>query len=339
MAAFVALIWLRDAGRSQAGKLVALFAFGVLSYLLCPPMARQWNLGVLEAPFFVGCFGVAVFFYLMARAIFDDGFRLRWWHGALLVTAEVLGVSRWLLTERWGDHPDAVNAASHLLLLHQLLSLGLTGLALALAARGWSADLVEPRRRLRLAFVLVSGAYVVGIVATEIFLRGASASPDLELANVSAILVLTVSFAVAMTSLRPAFAPTKRQAPRSQTSEVDADSADLVASLLHSMVHQKAYRDDRLTIGKLAKQLDTQEYRLRRAVNGSLGYRNFNQFLNHYRLNEARTRLADPAETALPILSIALECGYASIGPFNRAFKESTGMTPSAYRRDALANH
>ena len=28
-----------------------------------------------------------------------------------------------------------------------------------------------------------------------------------------------------------------------------------------------------------------------------------------------------------------MDCGFGSIGPFNRAFKAHTGMTPSAYRR------
>jgi AraC-like DNA-binding protein len=60
-----------------------------------------------------------------------------------------------------------------------------------------------------------------------------------------------------------------------------------------------------------------------------LGYRNFNDFLHHYRLQEAAARLL--AED-LPILSIALDCGYGSIGPFNRAFRQRFGMTPTEYR-------
>ena len=44
--------------------------------------------------------------------------------------------------------------------------------------------------------------------------------------------------------------------------------------------------------------------------------------------------LADPKNT-LPILTIALTVGYNSINPFNRAFRDSKGMTPSAYRAQA----
>jgi AraC-like DNA-binding protein len=87
-----------------------------------------------------------------------------------------------------------------------------------------------------------------------------------------------------------------------------------------------------LTLGALAQALGLAEEPLRRLINQELGFRNFNHFLHHHRLAEAAPRLA--AEE-LPILSIALESGYASIGPFNRAFRQRFGMTPSEYRAAA----
>ena len=71
------------------------------------------------------------------------------------------------------------------------------------------------------------------------------------------------------------------------------------------------------------------EAALRALINQQLGYRNFNDFLHHHRLQEAAARLASED---LPILSIALDCGYGSIGPFNRAFRQRFGMTPTEYR-------
>ncbi len=38
----------------------------------------------------------------------------------------------------------------------------------------------------------------------------------------------------------------------------------------------------------------------------------------------------------MPILTIALDAGFGSIGPFNRAFKAHTGLTPTEYRRGHL---
>ena len=99
------------------------------------------------------------------------------------------------------------------------------------------------------------------------------------------------------------------------------------------MTVDRVYRQDGLTIGALAQRLGLPEYRLRRLINQALGYRNFNSFLNDYRLREAKAALADPDQAAVPVLTIALDAGFASLGPFNRAFKADTGLTPSEYRR------
>jgi AraC-like DNA-binding protein len=54
--------------------------------------------------------------------------------------------------------------------------------------------------------------------------------------------------------------------------------------------------------------------------------------VNTHRIARARQMLADPALRSRPILLIALDCGFGSIGPFNRAFKAGVGVTPRAFR-------
>jgi AraC-like DNA-binding protein len=75
------------------------------------------------------------------------------------------------------------------------------------------------------------------------------------------------------------------------------------------------------------------EHHLRQFINRILKFNNFSSYLNHYRLRDARQQLADHSLAAVPILTLALNLGYGSIGPFNRAFKAMTGQTPSEYRR------
>ena len=103
------------------------------------------------------------------------------------------------------------------------------------------------------------------------------------------------------------------------------------------MEHDKVYREEGLSIGGLAGKLAIPEHGLRRLINQRLGYRNFNAFLNFYRLDDVMAALADPAQEAVPILTIALDAGFQSLGPFNRAFKTQTGMTPSEFRRLQLS--
>lgn len=334
---FIAILWSREFGRRPAAVAVALFCFGIVSYLLCPLFDRLWSLGPLEVPFFFGCFGAAVFFYLMSRAIFDDRFQFRLWHLGLLAVMELLGawhrLAEQLLPEAWAQ-PVSANLP---LVLHQLASLAITLSALFLAFHGRADDLVEKRRRFRDFFVGISGAYILLVVGTEIVLQNRAPHPVLELANVTAIFFISFAFALAMTRLRPAIEAIVPGAAAPAQPPGDSGEEKLLAALTQLMQEQFKYRQEGLTIGQLADELATQEYRLRRLINGAMGYRNFSEFLNRYRIDEVCARLSDPACAKLPILTIALESGYASLGPFNRAFKEITGTTPKNYRSRHVA--
>jgi len=84
------------------------------------------------------------------------------------------------------------------------------------------------------------------------------------------------------------------------------------------MARDRAYRREGLSLSDLAQTTNMSEAALRELINQRLGFRNFNDFLHHHRLREATERLS---REDLPILTIALECGYGSIGPFKRAFR------------------
>jgi AraC-like DNA-binding protein len=103
------------------------------------------------------------------------------------------------------------------------------------------------------------------------------------------------------------------------------------------MEDDKLYREHGLGIGDLAAKLGVPEHQLRALINKGLGYRNFAAFLNQYRLAEAKAALADPEQARTPILTIAMDVGYASLATFNRAFKSEEATTPSQYRAEALA--
>ena len=79
------------------------------------------------------------------------------------------------------------------------------------------------------------------------------------------------------------------------------------------------------------------EHRLRKLINGALGYRNFAAFVNDYRIAEAKRRLATPDFVHTQITSLAFDLGYGSLAPFNSAFKERAGLSPSEYREQVLS--
>jgi AraC-like DNA-binding protein len=75
---------------------------------------------------------------------------------------------------------------------------------------------------------------------------------------------------------------------------------------------------------------------VRRLIAKGLGYRNFAAFVNEHRIAEAKRILADPARAREQIASVAYGLGYASLPPFNKAFRQQTGVSPSEYREQEL---
>jgi AraC-like DNA-binding protein len=123
--------------------------------------------------------------------------------------------------------------------------------------------------------------------------------------------------------------------PRSDTPSLQGEDARQAAALDRLMREDRLYREEGLSVSSLALKLKLPEHRLRRLINQQLGHRNFNAFVNRWRLAEAKATLADPAQLPTPISTIALDAGFGSLGPFNRAFKADTGLTPTEYRAQA----
>ena len=119
--------------------------------------------------------------------------------------------------------------------------------------------------------------------------------------------------------------------------KVSEQVSPLAKQVLSAMENDRAFATDPLTIKTLADQLRTQPHQLRRVINGELGYRNFNAFINLYRIREVaqRLELAEYRDTAL--LTLALDAGFRSLAPFNRTFKEHFGVTPSEFRQNIEA--
>ena len=79
-------------------------------------------------------------------------------------------------------------------------------------------------------------------------------------------------------------------------------------------------------------------HQLRKLINQSMGYRNFASFLNKYRIAHVKQSLSDPHKARVPVLTLAMEAGFSSLAPFNRAFKAIEGITPTDFRADILDN-
>src|SRR5215467_1937491 len=326
----VAAALLRDHGRLLAARLGALFAVGTGTYAVTSVAGFSLQSGAWTVPLLALSAGNNVVFWAVTAALFDDGFRLRWWHAALWLLLVVAGmVACFLMSPGLG-------------LVLTLSSLAFAVLAIAQAVTSWRADLIEGRRRLRLFVVGASALYIGANAVAQLVGAPRSMPQGSSLAGAAGLLIIAAIVAWSLLRVsrnQSLFASVEAAPPPVERRATTAEAPDesLVVALERLMTMERAYRQDGLAIGTLAQRLGLPEYKLRRLINQALGYRNFNSFVNHYRIAEVKAALSDRRQAVVPILTIALDAGFNSLGPFNRAFKAETGLTPSEYRRLALA--
>lgn len=130
----------------------------------------------------------------------------------------------------------------------------------------------------------------------------------------------------------------KRLDARERQSSVAARRTDtniehIARTLTALLEKERVFLQADMKVGDLARKLGEPQYKVTRAITGPLGFSNFNQMINDYRIGEAKKLLADARSKDLSILCIAMDSGFGSIGPFNRAFKQRTGITPLEFRK------
>ncbi len=109
-------------------------------------------------------------------------------------------------------------------------------------------------------------------------------------------------------------------------------SSRIADSLQLIMRQQKPYLDEGLSIDQLAMMVDSNRHHLSQVLNEKLK-KSFYDYINHYRVEEAKCLLADPAKAGHKIASIAYDAGFNSLSTFNDVFRKSTGVTPSQFKK------
>lgn len=101
--------------------------------------------------------------------------------------------------------------------------------------------------------------------------------------------------------------------------------------VIQTMVNEKLYRNPELTLTDLANHLGTNPSLLSKIINRSFG-KNFNDYVNEYRVLEVKDQLANPNNAHLTIMGMAYDAGFNSKATFNRAFKKVTGDSPKTFQ-------
>ena len=265
-------------------------------------------------------------FWTFAVTLFRDHSRLPWqW---LIPPPASLGLA---MIARTLDHGQDRSAW----IVYDLFVFGLVCHALLIIWRGGRDDLVEPRRALRAPVMAAAAAYVLITAANDLGGVFGHPIPNLGVFQGFALAGLAAMGSVALLRLDPVLiGGGEKGSPRIQPPQgLDGSEAALFARLTRAMMEEEVWRREDLSIRSLADHVAAPEHRLRRLINGALGYRNFAAFINTRRIEAARVALVDPVQARKPVSAIAYDLGFGSLGPFNRAFRDATGMTPTAWRQ------
>lgn len=129
----------------------------------------------------------------------------------------------------------------------------------------------------------------------------------------------------------PAENETVLPAATAKTSLPGVELERVKTNLQNLMLREKPFLEPQLTLADLSKQAGISAPVLSAVINQGFG-KNFNDFVNHYRVEEFKQRLENGAAKNLNLLGIALECGFNSKATFNRAFKKHAGVSPKEFQ-------
>lgn len=313
-AVIISLVGLAARWREAGPGSAMLLGFGLAAYVLVSSPATAPP-AIAAVPLIIVASANPAFLWWAGMEVFEDGGRFRRLAPGLIGVTAVLG----LATLHWPGAAVPRGVLAGALYLHLLWTV--------LAGR--RGDLVDARRRWRP--VAVGAAAATGVAVTVVEMAGAVPLPGVLAAQAAVLAAYAVLFAVFAVPRADMLWP--RRAVRNPAAPAPSNARErALIGRLDAAMTAGIWRREGLTIGALAAELGTPEHQLRAAINGALGYRNFAAYVNDARIDAAAVALRDPEQAAQSVTQIAYGVGFSSLGPFNRAFRERIGETPTAYR-------
>lgn len=336
---FLSIVKLLTDYRSvQSARILVFFMLGGSSYVLAHVITVPANINLALD---VVASTVSPLFLLFCLSFFqtkEDPFEMKPMHYLIFIFCVLLGV--WGCSSQYGN---SVLETDLLVVFNYLVKTSLVLAGLFFISKNWRNDLVQCRRTLRMGIVVMTGLLVVFALTTELLFTGEQAGEALGVITLSVIALISLLKAYWLMIANPdGFILAAENLDESIPSvAVDFEKVDAVdlewLDTLNTVMHKESYfKNNELTIRALSAHIGIPEHHLRRLINQHLGYRNFNDYLNRFRIKEASERLVDPKQARLPITTIAIESGYSSLTTFNKAFKMINEMTPSEFRKTAI---
>jgi AraC-like DNA-binding protein len=111
----------------------------------------------------------------------------------------------------------------------------------------------------------------------------------------------------------------------------EAITPEYAEKICQAMEAGKLFLNPRLTLVEFADYAGLPP-RLVSSVLNRFIHQTFHEFVNRYRVEEAKRILREKTYMELPVVDVALMSGFNSKATFNRFFRQFSGLTPSQYR-------
>lgn len=126
----------------------------------------------------------------------------------------------------------------------------------------------------------------------------------------------------------------EEQAEEAPPSRLDNATQQAMAGQLKKLMEEEyLYLNSELTLKDLSDRLQSNKQYVSEVLNNYIG-KTFYDFVNDYRIEAFKRLAADPSNSSLTLLALALEAGFNSKATFNAVFKKKTGLTPSAFYKE-----
>lgn len=130
---------------------------------------------------------------------------------------------------------------------------------------------------------------------------------------------------------------TERQQKYEQSRLTEEEKSEYLDKLREYFKEDKPYLNPEITIAEVSHRLNVSVRYLSQIINESLG-KNFYDFINSYRIEEAKRQLIIETDSKKTVLEVLYDSGFNSKSAFNSAFKKHTGFTPTEFRKQPLIN-
>jgi len=119
--------------------------------------------------------------------------------------------------------------------------------------------------------------------------------------------------------------------------DINIESNETLSKLQSYMEQEKPFLNPYLTIKNISEEVHIPVRELSTLLNRELG-QHFFDFVNQYRIENAKELLKNTSKSKLTVLEILYSVGFNSKSSFNSAFKKHTGTTPTKYRKSLQVN-